>query len=219
MTWSEEHHLHSLLALALKQWSRCSHCCRRMDWILQKDAEKKEARKHKKAAAGKPPASAVPSQPGQNLGSSAPGSSSSSSDPATAAAALQAFGAVVNLCTQPGCRRARLLKHFGEYLANSTPLNQQHKVSDSKQAGKSSTRCCDHCDSPGLMSAHAQQLKEMEVELLQRRTQRRGCRSNKRQRGGGLFKNGWGAGDSDDGEASRSGEGFMGQDMFMGMSP
>lgn len=197
----------------------CLTCCRRMDWILQKDGEKKEARKRKKAAKGTVAASATAgAMQHQSSTAATTSTGTAAADPAAAAAALQAFGAVVDLCTQPGCRRARLLKHFGEELPTPQPSTGHSTSTSSRQdsrlgsksssssatataaaskaavavavaVGSSPVRCCDYCDSPGVVSALAQQLKEKESELLQRYMGRGGYRG-KRQRGcdgGGMF--------------------------------
>lgn len=46
---------------------------------------------------------------------------------------LQAFGGVVEYCTQPACRRAALLRHFGEELPASA-------------GGRGGAACCDVCE-------------------------------------------------------------------------
>lgn len=168
-----------------------------MDWILQKDGERKQAHRHKKAAAAKSTAAGLNRQQGQDMSTA-----SGTGGPAAAAAALQAFGAVVDLCAQPGCRRTRLLRHFGEELSSSSPGSQAAGAT----AAAAGSRCCDHCDNPGLVSAYAQQLKDQEVELLQRPT-RRASYTNKRRKGGdGLFGDVWGGVGSDEEEEAGSGE-------------
>lgn len=173
-----------------------------MNYILQKDAEKKEARKHKKAA--QTAAAAAKHNCAEDTATDA-----------VAASALRAFGGVVDLCTQLGCRRARLLNHFGEDLHSS----QHHHVASKTPVGRlagstgqppfsaaaalfTKKRCCDYCDNPSILAASVQQLKDKETELLQRRFSKAGY-SNKRQKkeDGDVLADMWDAAASDSDEA------------------
>ncbi|WIA40378.1 hypothetical protein OEZ86_013742 [Tetradesmus obliquus] len=152
---------------------------RRMDYILQKDADSKAARKRKKAAAKAAAASTT--------AAAATAAAAEPVDPQVAAAALRAFGAVVDLCTQPGCRRVKLLRHFGEEYKPQQQQQQQQRSSGSSNhtnaaAAAAGMRCCNYCDSASSVEAAQQQLKEAEVEMLQQRW--RGGRGGWQQGGG-----------------------------------
>jgi hypothetical protein len=174
-----------MTTMMIAAWCVAGH--RRMDYILQKDADSKAARKRKKAAV-KAAASSKTTAAAAAAGSDA--AEAGTVDPQAAAAALRAFGAVVGLCTQPGCRRVKLLRHFEE---DYTPKQQQQKqqvprlascTSSSSSTGAAAAAampCCDYCDAPSAVEAAQQQLKDAEVALLQ---QFRGGRGGW-QRGGG----------------------------------
>jgi hypothetical protein len=167
-----------------------------MDYILQKDADSRAARKRKRATAKATIAN-------KTAAAAAAGDSAAAGtvDPQAAAAALHAFGAVVDLCTQPGCRRVKLLRHFGEEYK---PQQQQ------RASAEAAVRCCDYCDSPSSVEAAQQQLKDAEVALLQR-WRGRGLHGawqqggGKRQRFGEALFDGAGSGSGDD-DASGEGE-------------
>jgi hypothetical protein len=176
-----------------------------MDYILQKDADSKAARKRKNAAAKAAAAAAKPTAAAGNDAAKA-----GTNDPQAAAAALRAFGAVVDLCTQPGCRRFKLLRHFrGEVYSPKKPVQQMLRPSSGSSNSSSSTaaaaaagvmRCCDYCDNPSAVEAAQQQLKDVEVALLQRFRGRGGWQrgNGKRQRlGDGMF-GGAGSGSEDE---------------------
>jgi hypothetical protein len=145
---------------------------RRMDYILQKDADSKAARKRNNAAAK---AAASSRTTAARAAARSDASAAGTTDPQAAAAALRAFGAVVDLCSQPGCRRVKLLRHFGEEYNPKQqmlqPLSNSSNSSCTAAAAAAETaalRCCDYCDAPSAVDAAQQQLKEAEVALLQR---------------------------------------------------
>lgn len=173
-----------------------------MDYILQKDADSKVARKRKKAAKTAADSTQQGTQ-GAAAGAQGTATAAAGVDPVAAAAALRGFGCIVDLCTQPGCRRARLLKHFGEEL--KTPHHNQQQGSAASDHSISSTaaiRCCDYCDDSGSVEAAMQQLKDKELELLQKwRGSRAGQWSgSKRQRWGdaGMFGGDFASSESED---------------------
>lgn len=146
-----------------------------MDFILQQDANKKAGRKRKKQTGGTSADAATAA--GSTGGSTAP-SDNITTDPAVAAAALRAFGGVVDLCCIAGCRRQRLLSHFGETLSASQQRQQQ------------GARCCDYCDNAGRVEAAVQQLQEFEQQMVQSRYNGGAARGgkgavNKRRKAGG----------------------------------
>jgi hypothetical protein len=187
-----------------------------MDYILQKDADSKAARKRKNAAAK----AAAANKLAAAAAAAAAGTDAAevgTVDPQAAAAALRAFGAVVELCTQSGCRRLKLLRHFGEEYKPQQPKQQQQQQqqqmsssSSDRSSGAAGVRCCDYCDSPSSVEAAQQQLRDAEVSLLQlwRGGRGRGGWRNgggKRQRLGDGWMDGGGSG-SDDEDGSGAGE-------------
>lgn len=152
-----------------------------MDWILQQDANKKAGRRRKKPAqtatgSGKATGAAYTAAAGGGGSADA----QASTDPVVAAAALQAFGGVVDLCCTAGCRRQRLLSHFGETLPAKQPQGQLQQPRQVQ-----SVRCCDYCDSAANVEAAVQQLQQFEQQMIQRRFNSGGFGNGGKKRKGG----------------------------------
>lgn len=166
------------------------HICwlrRRMDFILEKDAQRKNSRKHKR-------------QRTSTSTTQHPNSSTNSSCPH----ALEAFGKVVHYCTAAHCRRSILLGHFGEVLTSNASCNRQQQHSRDTKApmlyghtlllapesaagvahntsmvdhGPYRTTehphdvqpCCDFCDAAACVAAAVSSLREIEAaSVIQR---------------------------------------------------
>ena len=171
-----------------------------MDWILQQHANKKASRKRKKQAAASPAPSAPPGASQAGTAGDTGQQTDRSSDPAVAAAALRAFGGVVDLCCTAGCRRQKLLSHFGEELQ---PL-QQRQQQATGGGGRGVVRCCDFCDSAALVEAAVQQLQLFEQQTVHSRFGRQGggwMAGRKRQKKGGDGVEGFGGSFDEDDEA------------------
>eukprot|EP00877_Chromochloris_zofingiensis_P013925 jgi/Chrzof1/8787/Cz03g24160.t1 len=201
---------------------------RRMDFILEKDAQRKNSRKHKR-------------QRTSTSTTQHPNSSTNSSCPH----ALEAFGKVVHYCTAAHCRRSILLGHFGEVLTSNASCNRQQQHSRDTKApmlyghtlllapesaagvahntsmvdhGPYRTTehphdvqpCCDFCDAAACVAAAVSSLREIEAASVIQRSSKHSwgnyglCSARQKAADGDLLSFERGDDGTDTGEGSSS---------------